>query len=108
MSVGHVPAATDTERVIRYLNPAYEPGAYASAIDTWFAAHDVLVTITHPHELMPAARAHPLLPRRIDALARNLDAIARAAPLRDRSAEFVTVSELAARWIPAGEPVPAR
>jgi hypothetical protein len=95
MSVAHVPAPTDTQHVMRYLNLAFRHDAQAPALASWFDAHDLLVTMTHPCELLPLGSPHPLVGGGFDDCARNLDAIAFHAARSGDDPAFVTVSDLA-------------
>jgi hypothetical protein len=96
MSVAHVPAPTDTERVLRYVNVAFRHEALAPALESWFDVHDLLVAIAHPCELLQLDSPHALLGGGFDECARNLDAIALHAAMSGGDPAFVTVSELAA------------
>jgi hypothetical protein len=96
MSVAHIAAPTDTQRVMRCVNPAFRPEALAAPLRSWFAEHEVLVTVTHPYEVLPRRQTHALLAGSIEAFARNLDAIAAQANADGRSASFVPISAMAA------------
>jgi hypothetical protein len=101
MSVAHVPARTDSEHVLRYLNLAFRHDALAPALASWFDAHDLLVTMTHPCELLPLGAPHPLLGGGFADCARSLDAIALHAAVSEDGPAFVTVSDLAGLATPA-------
>jgi hypothetical protein len=96
MSVAHIAAPTDSQQVLRCVNPAFQSEALAAPLRSWFAAHDVLVTVTHPYEVLPRRQTHPLLAGSIEAFARNLDAIASEANADGRAARFVPISAMAA------------
>jgi hypothetical protein len=97
MSVSAIAAPDDTQDVLRYVNPAFTPHAFADPVRRWFGTHDLLVTVTHPYELLPRRSPHSLLAGSLDAFAVNLDAIAASAESSGMSAAFVTLSEMASR-----------
>jgi hypothetical protein len=99
ISVAHVPSSTDTQHVMRYVNPAYRHEALAPALQSWFGVYDLLVTITHPCELLQHRLGHPLITGRLEEFARNLDAIECHAARSGAAPAFVTVSEFAERTI---------
>jgi hypothetical protein len=96
MSVVHIAGPDDSQRVMRCVNPAFRPEALAAPLRSWCAEHEVLVTVTHPYEVLPRRQPHPLLAGSIEAFARNLDAIASEAIVDGRSACFVPISAMAA------------
>jgi hypothetical protein len=97
MSVAAIAAHNDTQDVLRYVNPAFTPHAFADPVRRWFGAHDLLVTVTHPYELLPRRSPHPLLAGSLDAFAVNVDAIATAAESSTMPTAFVTLSDVASR-----------
>jgi hypothetical protein len=97
MSVAAIAAHNDTQDVLRYVNPAFTPQALADPVRGWFGTHDLLVTVTHPYELLRRRSPHPLLAGSVDAFAVNVDAIAAAAKSASMDAAFVTLSDVAAR-----------
>jgi peptidoglycan/xylan/chitin deacetylase (PgdA/CDA1 family) len=97
MSVAAIAAHNDTQEVLRYVNPAFIPHALANPVRSWFGTHDLLVTVTHPYELLRRRSPHPLLAGSLDAFAANVDAIAAAATRTSTGAAFVTLSDVAAR-----------
>jgi hypothetical protein len=93
MSVAPIPAPYDKTVVVRYLNPAYRPEHLRSVLESWFrdAAHAVLVT--HPHELIPRARAHGLIASSVDAFEENVAALEAAAAREGQQPRFAVLSE---------------
>ena len=87
----------------RYVNLAFVPGLLNDGLANFMVEHDVLVSITHPFELMPEffrdgeSDAHPLLAFTPRAVADNVAAIARAVELSGRRFRFVTVDDILAR-----------
>lgn len=94
MSVAHISAGYDREKVLRYFNPAFHPEALREPLQRWFEKHSHLVTITHPYELASGSTGHGLLSFSIDAFEENLLAIQRLGGLRGQP-RFLTVSEFA-------------
>jgi hypothetical protein len=95
ISCAEVSAPEDTQRVVRYLNPAYHPGMFRQGLDAWMSGHESLVTITHPYELL-AGQSHGLLAFAARAFEENVTAIETLASPRG-GCEFVTLREMASR-----------
>lgn len=102
-------ASYDREPLCRYVNVAFVPGLLDEGLASFVAEHDVLVTITHPFELMPEffrddeLDAHPLLAFTPRAVVDNVGAIARAAELSGKRFRFVTFDEILERLESGGE-----
>lgn len=88
MSTTHIPAPNDNLAVQRYVNLAYRPDVFDRAVSS-LGNRDLLVTITHPYELLENATSHPLIAFDSKALRSNL------ARLAGLDAEFVTLEEVA-------------
>jgi hypothetical protein len=95
ISCAEVSAPQDTQRVVRYLNPAYHPRMFRQGLKGWMGGHEHLVTITHPYELL-AGPSHDLLAFAAGAFEINVMTIEALAASRG-GCEFVTLQEMAAR-----------
>jgi hypothetical protein len=95
ISCAEVSAPDDTQRVVRYLNPAYHPRMFRQGLEGWIRRHEQLVTITHPYELL-AGPSHGLLAFDAGAFEVNVMTIEALAASRG-GCEFVTLREMAAR-----------
>lgn len=95
ISCAEVAAPEDTQRVVRYLNPAYHPRMFRQGLQGWIGGHDHLVTITHPYELLNGP-SHGLLAFDAAAFEENVTTIEALAAPRG-GCEFVTLNEMAAR-----------
>ena len=99
MSVVPLPAPTDTERVLRYINLAYRTEPFARAVRESLESRPILVTITHPYEVLPSGNQHALLAFDLDAFHQNLSLLATMRSDTNGSApSFVTIAELASAY----------
>jgi hypothetical protein len=95
ISMGVVRAPYDQGDVVRYLNLAFHEAALAPALAAWCRAHDYVVTITHPYELVPSPARHGLIAFDVETFERNVTQLEAIALARAGSPPFVTMSELA-------------
>ena len=96
MSVAVVRAATDTEVVVRYLNPSFHHELFAPAVASWIGAHDHLVTVTHPYETVASGRQDSVIAYDRGALETNICFLEEHTRTSRRSATFMTLSQFAA------------
>jgi hypothetical protein len=96
MSVAVVRAPTDTERVVRYVNPSFHQPLFTSALATQLNSLDHVVTVTHPYEIVPNGTVDSLIAYDAGTLETNIRFIEQQAERAGRQATFVTLSELAA------------
>lgn len=95
MSVTHIEAPYDTERVLRYINLAYHPERLKRPLEHWMKRYPHMITITHLDELFPREKAHGLLAFDLNALEQNLKAIQEMAEKRKTTVSFLTLREFA-------------
>jgi hypothetical protein len=95
MSVTHVEAPYDSERVLRYLNLAYHPRLFREPLKHWLEEHSHLVTITHPYELAHRDEPHGLLAFDLEAFELNLLAIREVAAEQGKTVSFMTINKFA-------------
>ena len=75
-------------------------GVLDKGMESFFRNHDILVSVTHPFELVAdffsdtQNAKHPLLSFHPDAVKKNVSAIIRAADKCDKQVRFVTVKDL--------------
>jgi len=87
----------------RYVNLAFHPGILDSGLATFFKEYDVLVSITHPFELVSQffqdgqMAHHPLISFDSSSVRRNLQAILSASERVGKKVRFVTMTELLER-----------
>lgn len=98
MSVARISAPYDTGVVLRYINPAYKPSYFSSAIEQWVAENTHLVTITHPYELMPHQRPHPLLAFNIADFEANIAFLTDRIDNAGKTIQFATLTEFASDY----------
>lgn len=97
MSMAYIPAPGDNEKVLRYMNLAYRWEVFARALRD-LDERDLLVTITHPYELLRNSKVHPLIAFDMEALRMNLTQLA------SFDAEFVTLEEAARHYRSGARP----
>ncbi len=97
MSVTHVKAPYDSEKVLRYLNPAYHSSLFMGPLKEWLSQYSHLITVTHPYEL-EGNRSHGLLSFDILEFEKNLHTIQDVVALKGNVVNFLTISEFANRW----------
>ncbi len=95
MAVATVAAPTDTEIVLRYVNPAFHRAVFAPAVDAWWQSHDHVVTITHPYEISAAGYADALISYEPGVLEANIALLETQARQTDRPVAFMTLSNFA-------------
>jgi hypothetical protein len=78
---------------MRYVNPAYQQNHFQSAARS-LDETAVLVTVTHPYEVVPSGTAHPLLSFSLKTLEQNISWMTQG------NREFITVGELRSRYEP--------
>ncbi|MGA1988806.1 MAG: hypothetical protein ABSG72_21235 [Candidatus Sulfotelmatobacter sp.] len=90
---------------VRYMNPAVHPHLFANALKNWENAGNVSsadlniwVMIFHPDEVLATQGGDALYSRSMQALCRNLVAIADSLRRMGHEVEWVTISEAAKRW----------
>ena len=91
MSTTHIPAPGDSEEVRRYINLAYRPEVFARALSN-LEKRELVVTITHPYELLQNSHKHSLIAFDMEVLRNNLTQLASI------DAEFVTMEDEAQRY----------
>ncbi len=90
----------DSQPILRYVNLGFQPGVLDRGIESFFRNHDILVSVTHPFELVTDFFSdtqnahHPLLSFHPDAVKKNLSSILQAADKCNKKVRFVTVREL--------------
>jgi hypothetical protein len=90
----------DTQPVLRYVNLGFQPGVLDRGLESFLNSHNILVSVTHPFELVSdffsdsSNTRHPLLSFHPDAVRKNLAALFRAAETCNKKIRFVTVAEL--------------
>ena len=88
ITTAYIAAPTDTLRMLRYVNLAYNHDVFRSAI-TKLANKDLIVTVTHPYEILADRdTTHPLLSFSADEFEKNLRL------LSDKETEFVTLADV--------------
>jgi len=95
MSVTQIPAPYDTQEVERYINFSFHSPALEKPLARWIKNFPILVSITHPYELVPNNNSHPLISYSIDTFENNVKLIESLAQKFNKEVEFVTISELA-------------
>lgn len=101
ISVTELAAPYDTEPgVRRYLDLTYRSELLEPALAAWIERHPLLVSISHPQTLDPAAPAHALLCHELANVAENLDHLERLGRSLRGGIEFVTLSEVRERGRP--------
>ncbi|HUQ86864.1 MAG TPA: hypothetical protein VM096_04840 [Vicinamibacterales bacterium] len=95
MSVAVVRSPTDTEVVLRYLNPSFHHHLFAPALAAWWESHDHLVTVTHPYEVMQPGTNDALLSYDAGTLESNIALIEHHARESARPLTFMTLSQFA-------------
>jgi hypothetical protein len=96
MSVAVVRSPTDTELVVRYLNPSFHGQLFAPALASWMASRDHVITVTHPYETVSTGKSDPLISYDLDTLETNVGLIEDRARAAQRSVTFMTLSQFAA------------
>lgn len=90
----------DSDTLLRYVNLAFQPGVLDDGLESFFVNHDVLVTITHPFELISAffkdskRTGHPLISYHADSIRTNIQVLLEAAGQSGKKVRFVTMSQL--------------
>ncbi|MDA7774254.1 hypothetical protein N8993_08730 [Pseudomonadales bacterium] len=88
ISTTHISAPNDTVSMVRYINLAYKESVFGKAF-TRLLDQDLIVTITHPYEIVRNGRAlHPLLSFSAEALEQNLKLLVA------NNLEFVTLGDV--------------
>ena len=95
MSVTRIPAPYDTQEVERYINLSFHSSVLEESLAGWIKDSSLLVSITHPYELVPNNNSHPLISYSIDVFESNVKLIESLAQKFNKEVEFVTISELA-------------
>ena len=95
MSVTVVRAPTDTEIVLRYVNPAFHRELFSPAVEWWWQSHDHLMTITHPYEIRPAGYTQSLISYQLETLEANIGFLETRARRAERPVTFMTLSQFA-------------
>ncbi len=90
----------DFQPILRYVNLSFQPGVLDRGLDLFCRQHDVLVSVTHPFELVEDFFSdsdnphHPLLSFHPDSIRKNLFALFCAADKCKKQIRFVTVTDL--------------
>lgn len=90
----------DAQPLKRYANLAFQPGVLDGGLQEFFAQHDVLVTITHPFELIPVffrddqKNGHPLLAFDSEAVFKNCKSLISMAESAKKKIRFITMKQL--------------
>jgi hypothetical protein len=96
MSVAIVRSPTDTESVVRYLNPSFHAPLFAPALASWMASRDHLITVTHPYESIATGNSDPLISYDLETVESNIRSIEEHARAMQRTVTFMTLSQFAA------------
>lgn len=95
MSVTQISAPYDTQKVERYINLSFYSSMLEKPLVRWIKDFSILVSITHPYELVQNNNSHPLISHSIDTFKKNVKVIESLAQKFNKEVEFVTISELA-------------
>lgn len=82
-----LPAPNDTERVMRYINPAYKSHVFKKALEQ-FNDREIVVLICHPYEILQRQNKHALLASNPNDFYKNME------NLINSFNQFCTVSEV--------------
>ena len=95
MSVAIVRVPTDTEVVLRYLNPAFHRQVFAPAVESWWRSRDHMVTVTHPYEASATGKRDALISYDPETLEANIGLLETHAQQAQRPVMFMTLSQFA-------------
>jgi hypothetical protein len=90
----------DKESLLRYVNLSFNPPAYVDDFGEYFQRCKILISITHPFEIVPlfnrspGGRNHPLISFSRDSVSANLMKIAKQAEERGFTIKFIRMEEL--------------
>lgn len=93
----------DKNPLLRYVNLAFHPGILNDGLRTFICNHNILVSITHPYELLTEffsdskMDSHPLLAFNPEAIVNNIKTIFKIAFEVGKKIRFVTIKELLSR-----------
>jgi hypothetical protein len=95
MTVAVVRAPTDTEEVLRYVNPSFHHPLFTSALTASLKSLDHVVTVTHPYEVVSNGAPDSLIAYDVATLEANIRFLEQQAERAGRQVTFVTLSQLA-------------
>jgi hypothetical protein len=90
----------DKKPILRYVNLSFQPGILDKGVLEFIKKNNILVSITHPFEIVDKffsdskSSRHPLLSFRPESVSYNLRMIIKSAQSIQKEVEFVTMSQL--------------
>jgi hypothetical protein len=94
MSMIQLQTSYDAVPLPRYLDLSFNNDLMRDGISELVASEDLIVSITHPFELVPGPKKHPLISFDVREAVRNIEFIIRCCEKASRPIRFISLSEV--------------